>query len=112
MKALMYAAAASLALTAPVMAQSNSDARNFAIMHFNMDEDSNMNVRMIPTGDAQIVDITDEQTLLDIYRHFNMDADSMADVRGLGAGVTIIMSDPTYADEIFNRLRAESLSDE
>ena len=110
MKTLIYAAAASLALAAPVMAQ--SDATSFAIMHFNMDEDSDMNIRMIPAGDAQTVDITDDQTLLDIYRRFNMDYDSMADVRGDGPGVTIIMNDPSRADEIFARLRAESLEDE
>jgi len=110
MKALIYAAAASLALAAPAMAQ--SDATNFAIMHFNMDEDSNMNIRMIPSGDAQIVDITDDQTLLDIYRLFNMDVDSMSDLRGQGDGVTVIMTDPTRAQEIFARLRAESAEDE
>lgn len=110
MKTLIYAAAASLALAAPAMAQ--SDATNFAIMHFNMDEDSNMNIRMIPSGDAQIVDITDDQTLLDVYSHFNMDVDSMSDLRGQGEGVTVIMTDPTRAQEIFARLRAESAEDE
>lgn len=109
MKSIMYAAVASLAFAAPVFAQ--SDHVRFAIMHFNMDADNASEMRMVPMGDAQVVDLNDNATLLEVFNHFNMDADSLSDVRGQ-AGVTVIMGDPSYAAEIFERLMEESRENE
>jgi hypothetical protein len=108
MKMLTAAAIAAALLAGPVFAQSSTD---FAIMHFNMDADSAGDIRMSPSNAPMMVDLGEDTTLAQVLAHFNMDANSAGDLRGQ-QGVTIIMSDPTYAAEIFARLRAESLMDE
>lgn len=110
MKRLALAAAlAASTIAAPAFAQ--SQASEFAIMHFNMDADSTGDRRMSPSG-LTTVELTPGSTLADVYSHLNMDADRAMDVAGSGAGVTIVMSDPAYAAEIFRRLMQEGREDE
>jgi|SRR6056297_330073 len=100
--------AVSLMMTVPAYAQS---ALEFAIMHFNMDADSAGDITMVPSSQPMMVDLSENTTLAEVLEHFNMSIDSQSDRAGQN-GVTVFMSDPTYAAEIFERLRAESLSDE
>jgi len=111
MKKLFAAAAlATAALTAPAFADGHT--QSFAIMHFNMDQDSASDRRMVPSGLMQ-VELTPGSTLKDVFNHLNMDADRAMDVSGTGAGgVTILMRDPTMAADIFRRLMEESREDE
>lgn len=108
MKKLAMALAATALLGAPAFAQSTTD---FAIMHFNMDVDNLGGVRMTPASAPMMADLSSATTIADVLEHFNMDADSFSELQGQ-SGVTIIMSDPTQAAEIFRRLRAESAEDE
>lgn len=110
MKRLAIAAVlAASTIAAPAFAQ--SEASQFAIMHFNMDADSTGDRRMTPSG-LTTVDLTPGSTLADVFSHLNMDADRAMDVAGSGSGVTIVMSDPAHAAEIFRRLMQESLEGE
>lgn len=110
MKHLALAAATAMAFVAPAFADGHSSS--FAIMHFNMQEDDANDRRMVPTGLTQ-VDLTPGSTLSDVFGHLNMDADVSMNVAGSGAtGVTIIMSDPGLAADIFARLMAESAENE
>ena len=108
MKKLVLALAATAALAAPAFAQSTTD---FAIMHFNMDASSGSDIRMSPASAPMMADLSVNTTIADVLAHFNMDADSFSQLQGQ-SGVTIIMSDPAHAAEIFRRLQAESLEDE
>lgn len=108
MKRLALAAAISAAMVAPAFAQ---DSTGIAIMHFNMDEDSQSDVRMVPAGDIVTVDLDETATLSDIFSRLNMDEDSVADMRG-GNGVTIVMTDPSRAADIFAMLMEASREDE
>lgn len=106
------ALAAALAVTsfaAPAFADGHTT--QFAIMHFNMDADNLGDRRMTPTG-LMTVDLQPGSTLSEVFSHLNMDADRAMDVSGDGAGVTIVMSDPAHAAEIFRRLMAESMGDD
>lgn len=108
MKSIILATLASAALAAPAFAQSTTD---FAIMHFNMDADTPSDIRMLPQGPIRTMMLEDGTTLMQVYEQFNLDADTLADIRGQN-GVTVIMSDPSHAAEIFRRLKAEGMSDE
>ncbi len=100
---------AALALSgASAFAQSSTE---FAIMHFNMDADNRDEIIMTPSSEPMMADLSEETTIGEVLDHFNMDVDSTLMQAGR-SGVTIIMSDPTHAAEIFERLRAESLEDE
>lgn len=106
MKRLALAATlAATAFAAPAFADGHST--QFAIMHFNMDQDSFGDRRMTPTA-LTTVELTPGSTLADVFSHLNMDADSAMDVAGEGAGVTIVASEPAFAAEIFRRLMEES----
>lgn len=110
MKRLALAATlAATAFAAPAFADGHTT--QFAIMHFNMDADSTGDRRMTPTG-LTTVDLSAGSTLADVFAHLNMDADTSMDVTGDGPGVTIVMSDPAHAAEIFRRLMAESMGDD
>lgn len=100
--------ALSLMMAAPAYSQS---ALDFAIMHFNMDVDSRGEFVMVPSSQPMMVDLSENTTLAEVLEHFNMSIDSEGELSGQN-GVTVFMSDPTYAAEIFERLRAESRSDE
>lgn len=105
MKRLALAAAlAATTIAAPAFAQSN--AAEFAIMHFNMDQDSAGDRRMSPRG-LTTVELTPGSTIADVFSHLNMDADRAMDVAGSGNGVTVIMGDPAFAADIFRRLMEE-----
>jgi len=108
MKKLALALAATAVMGAPAIAQDTTD---FAIMHFNMDVDNLGDIRMTPASAPMMADLSSATTISDVLQHFNMDADSFSELEGQ-SGVTIIMSDPTQAAEIFRRLRAESQEDE
>ncbi len=109
MKTLAVAAAFAATMTVPAFAQ---DAASFAVMHFNMDQDTANEMRMVPMGDGPVVvDLAAGSTLAEIFGHLNMDADRMSDLRGEG-GVTIIMSDPGAAADIFALIMRESRDDE
>ncbi|SFJ79063.1 hypothetical protein [Jannaschia pohangensis] len=104
------AAFATAVLAVPAFAEGHT--QSFAIMHFNMGQDSPSDRRMVPTGLTQ-VELTPGSTLSDVFNHLNMDADRAMDVTGTGAGgVTILLSDPTMAAEIFRRLMAKSQENE
>jgi hypothetical protein len=100
--------AASLMMAAPAFSQSSTD---FAIMHFNMSADNRDEIIMTPASEGMMVDIGPDTTISEVLEHFNMDEDMTLERSGR-SGVTVFMSDPTYASEIFERLRAESLEDE
>ncbi len=108
MKSLAIAASVAAFLSVPAFAQSTTD---FAIMHFNMDADNQGEIIMTPASEPMMADLSMNTTLAEVLEHFNMDIESMSDLRGTN-GVTIIMSDPGAAAEIFARLRAESAEDE
>lgn len=107
MKKLALACIAALAFAAPAAAQSTTD---IAILHFNMDADSPSDLRM-SSGEVLMVDSTDTAALQEALDNFNMSADRLSDTRGSG-GVTVIMSDPKFAGEIFRRIMAESAENE
>jgi len=108
MKRFAYAAALASLLAVPAFAQSTTE---FAIMHFNMDADNAGDMRMAPMG-LTTVELSSNSSLAEVFDHLNMDADNMMDVAGQGGGVTIIMSDPSHASDIFMRLMEESSEDE
>lgn len=111
MKKFALAAAAAAMVAAPAIA--DESGRSFAIMHFNMDEDSADEMRMVPEGNPIIVDLGRDTSLAEIFAQFNMQEDMFTSQRGQGAnGVTIIMSDPGFAADVFEMIRAESLEDE
>ena len=104
MKKLVIAATLATSIAAPAFAQS---AASFAIMHFNMDEDSVSEQIMVPTGDGpMVVDLAPGSTLADVFAHFNMDFDTPSDMRG-GAGVTIITGHTGIAEDIFRMIMEE-----
>lgn len=107
MKKLALMAAMTLALGAPAFAQSSTD---IAIMHFNMDKDRTSDLRM-SSGEVVMVDSTDSEALAQALANFNLSEDSLTDMRGLD-GVTVIMSDPKFAAEVFRRIMAESAENE
>lgn len=111
MKTFAIAAALAASITAPVFADGHT--LGFAVMHFNMDQDSPGERSLIPMGMMNNVQLTPGSTLAEVFSHLNMDADTQMDATGAGTGgVTIIMRDPTRAAEIFRRLAEESREDD
>lgn len=111
MKRLALAATlAATAFAAPAFADGHST--QFAIMHFNMDADNSSQLIMQPQGDTVMADLQMGTTLADVFAELNMSADNMGEIAGQNGTVTILMSDPTYAAEIFRRLAAESAGDD
>ncbi|MEM7722567.1 MAG: hypothetical protein AAF376_09350 [Pseudomonadota bacterium] len=111
MKKFALAAAAAALVAGPALADEAN--RSFAIMHFNMDEDSADEMRMVPEGNPIIVDLGADTSLAELFAQFNMQEDMFDAQRGQGAnGVTIIMSDPGAAADVFAMIRAESAEDE
>lgn len=111
MKRLALAATlAATAFAAPAFADGHTT--QFAIMHFNMDADSRDDIVMSPQGDSVMADLEMGTTLSEVFQHLNMSADTMGDITGQSGTVTILMSDPTYAAEIFRRLMEESREDD
>jgi hypothetical protein len=108
MKRIMLTLAA---LTLSGTAAFSQSSTEFAIMHFNMDADSRDEIIMTPSSEPMMADLNEETTIAEVLEHFNMDEDMALEQAGR-SGVTIIMSEPTYASEIFERLRAESREDE
>ncbi|MBL4627219.1 MAG: hypothetical protein JKY00_04160 [Roseicyclus sp.] len=102
MKRLAIAAALAASFAAPAFADGHTT--NFAIMHLNMSAENESELIMVPQGDIMMADLEMGSTLADVFRQLNLSAETMADLRGQGETVTIIMSDPTYAAEIFRRL--------
>ena len=110
MKRLALATALVATLAVPAFAQSQSSG--FAVMHFNMFADNASELQMVPTGDAPVsMQLVPGSTLAQVFAELNMDADAAMDLQGQ-AGVTIIMSDPTHAAEIFRRLMEASREDD
>jgi hypothetical protein len=102
MKRLALATAITAALAAPAFADSH--AASFAVMHFNMFADNASELLMEPAGDGPVtMQLVPGSTLAEVFAQLNMDADVAMDVSGQ-TGVTIIMSDPAHAEEIFRRL--------
>lgn len=111
MKKIALAAAVATAFAAPAFADGHTTG--FAIMHFNMDQDSSGDRSMVPAGMVNTSDLNAGTTLAEVFGRLNMDADSMMSETGTNPnGVTIIMSDPSRAADIFRRLMAESAMDE
>ena len=105
MKRLALAATlAATAFAAPAFADGHTT--QFAIMHFNMDADGADQITMLPQGETAMADLQMGTTLTEVFTHLNMDADSLSALTGQAGTVTILMSDPTYAAEIFQRLMA------
>ncbi|WP_224816547.1 hypothetical protein [Hasllibacter sp. MH4015] len=110
MKRLALATALIASVAAPAFADGHTTA--FAIMHFNMSEDSASDRRMVPVGELMMADLTMDSTLSDVFRQLNMSVETMSDLRGETGFVTVIASDPAHGAEIFERLRLQSLEDE
>lgn len=111
MKRLALAATlAATAFAAPAFADGHTT--QFAIMHFNMDADNADQFVMLPQGETAMADLEMGTTLAQVFQRLNLSADTMGDVRGANGSVTILMSDPTHAAEIFRRLMEESREDD
>lgn len=102
MKRLALATTAVVALAAPVFADAHSSS--FAVMHFNMSTESASDIVMVPSGDIMMADLTMGSTLAEVFRILNMSVENMSDLVGEGDTVTIIMSNPTHAQDIFDML--------
>lgn len=105
MKRLALAATlAASTIAAPAFADGHSS--QFAIMHFNLSADTASEVIMSPSGNITMSDLTMGTTLADVFQQLNLSADNMAELAGESGTVTILMSDPTHAGEIFRLLMA------
>lgn len=103
MKRLAIATALATAFAAPAFADGHTNS--FAVMHFNMFADNASELIMEPAGDGPVtMQLVPGSTLAQVFAELNMDADNAMNVSGQD-GVTIIMSNPTYAAEIFRRLQ-------
>lgn len=106
MKSLALATALAASLAIPAVAQ---DHASVAIMHFNMDEDTPGEMHMVPMG-MTTVQLSDNATLSEVFQHLNMDENPI-ETAGSN-GVTIIMSDPAHAADVFRMLLEESRGDD
>lgn len=105
MKRLALAATlAATAFAAPAFADGHTT--QFAIMHFNMSADNSSEVIMLPQGDSVMADLAMGTTLAEVFAQLNMSAENMSELTGQAGTVTILMSDPTHAADIFARLMA------
>lgn len=104
MKRLALATALATSLAAPAFAEGHTTA--FAILHFNMSADNTGEIIMDPRSDIMMADLTMGSTLSEVFRILNLDADNMSELRGQGDTVTVIMSNPSFATDVFERLRA------
>lgn len=107
MKKTLILAAVAASLTAPAFAES---ATATAVSHFNQDIDSANELRQVPEGDSFVTVATRNGSALDYaLQIFNSDEDSLSGQRGLtGATVYTASSD----NDVFDRIRAESLENE
>ena len=102
MKNFALATALATAFAAPAFADGHTTS--FAIMHFNMSADSTSDLRMVPSGDLMMADLTMGSSLAEVFGQLNLSAENMTELRGEGDFVTIIASDPEHGAEIFRRL--------
>lgn len=108
MKKLAIAAlTATTLMAAPAFAQS---ASSFAIMHFNMDQDSAGDVVMTPAGDAPVVvELAPGSTLSDVFGELNMSFDSASDIDGTNGVTVITNTNSAAAQAIFDMLRESDM---
>ena len=103
MKRLALAATlAATSFAAPAFADGHTT--EFAILHLNMSAENQSELIMVPQGDITMADLGMGSTLADVFSHLNLSAENMSELRGQGDTVTVIMSDPAHAAEIFRRL--------
>lgn len=80
-------------------------------MHFNMSAMGN-NEFIMSADEGTMIMLDENTTLAEAISRFNSSEDSAGDRVGDTGTVTVFMSDPTYAAEIFERLRDETMGDE
>ncbi len=108
MKNLFALTAVVATLAAPTFASTD-----FAINHFNQDQDSVIERIAVPTVSESVVVSTNNRSDAAVaFGIFNGSVDSISDLRGLNGGTVINSSQSAAAAAIFAELRAESLENE